>query len=83
MAHASGKHYGPGVQGKGDGTGAMTDLPEDLPDNAALSNRDKAQHSKARGLDSKHVETEQRQDHAMNRQEDDEAEADEPWHSGP
>jgi hypothetical protein len=70
MANASGKHYGPGVQGKGDGTGGMTDMPEDLPENAVLSNRDKQQLSQERGLDSKHVETEQRQDHSMNRQEE-------------
>jgi hypothetical protein len=68
MANASGKHHGVGVQGKGDGTGAMTDMPDDLPENAVLSNRDKAQHSEERGLDSKHVETEQRQDHDANRQ---------------
>ena len=70
MAKASGKHHGPGVKGKGDGTGAMTDMPEDLPENAVLSNRDKKQHTDERGLDSKYVETEQRQDHAANRQSD-------------
>ena len=43
-------------------------MPDDLPENAVLSNRDKKQHSDERGLDSKHVETEQRQDHAANRQ---------------
>jgi hypothetical protein len=32
-----------------------------------LSNRDKAQHSDIRGLDSKYVQTEQYQDHAGNR----------------
>ncbi|MBB4566794.1 hypothetical protein GGE60_000895 [Rhizobium leucaenae] len=32
-----------------------------------LSNRDKAQHSKERGLDSKNVQTEQYHDHAGNR----------------
>lgn len=68
MAHASGKHHGVGVQGKGDGTGAMTDMPEDLPENAVLSNRDKQQHSDERGLDGKNVQNEQRQDHAANRQ---------------
>jgi hypothetical protein len=70
MAHASGKHFGPGVQGKGDGSGAMTDMPEDLPENEVLSNRDKKQHSDERGLDGKHVQNEQRQDHVMNRQEE-------------
>ena len=68
MANADGKHSCKGVKGKGDGTGAMTDIPDDLPENAVLSNRDKAQHTEERGLDSKHVETEQRQDHADNRQ---------------
>ena len=40
----------------------------DLAENAVPSNRDKKQHPEERGLDSKHVETEQRQDHAANRQ---------------
>jgi hypothetical protein len=68
MAKADRKHHGPGVQGKGDGVGAMTEMPEDLPENAVLSNRDKKQHSEARGLDSKAVQTEQRQDHPASRQ---------------
>ena len=72
MAHASRKHFGPGAHGKGDGTGAMTDLePEDIPENIVLSNRDKAQHSDARGLDGKAVQTEQFHDHAANRMDDD------------
>ncbi len=67
MAHASRKHIGPGVQGKGDGTGALTDLdPEEIPANMILSNRDKAQHSDERGLDGRAVLTEQMQDHALN-----------------
>ncbi len=71
MANADKKHIGAGAQGKGDGSGAMTDLDDDiLPENAVLSNRDKAQHSKDRGLDSKAVQTEQYHDHAANRQED-------------
>jgi hypothetical protein len=75
MAHASRKHFGPGSQGKGDGTGAMTDLnPEDIPENIVLSNRDKAQHSDERGLDSKAVLTDQLVDHAANRTPDDEEE---------
>lgn len=65
MAHASRKHHGPGVQGKGDGTGAMSELaPEEIEENMVLSNRDKAQHSDERGLDSKGVQTDQRQEHA-------------------
>ncbi|EYD74870.1 hypothetical protein Rumeso_03511 [Rubellimicrobium mesophilum DSM 19309] len=68
MAHASRKHFGPGSQGKGDGTGAMTDIaPEDIPENIVLSNRDKAQHSDERGLDSKAVQIEQLQDNSVSR----------------
>lgn len=66
MAHASRKHIGPGSQGKGDGTGALTDIdPEEIPANMILSNRDKAQHSDERGLDGRAVLTEQMQDHAL------------------
>lgn len=68
MANASRKHVGPGAHGKGSGTGAMTELPEGiLEPNMVLSNRDKAQHSDERGLDSKAVQTEQYQDHSGNR----------------
>jgi len=62
MAKADRKHHGAGVHGKGDGTGAMTDVPADLPENVVLSNRDKKQHSAERGLDGKAVQNEQRQD---------------------
>jgi hypothetical protein len=62
------KHTGVGSHGKGSGSGAMTDMPpERTPDNMVLSNRDKAQHSKQRGLDSKTVQTEQERDHSANR----------------
>jgi hypothetical protein len=68
MAKASKKHFGAGAQGPHSGGGAMTDMPDEmLGDNMVLSNRDKARHSKERGLDSKEVATEQRQDHAANR----------------
>ncbi|WP_310353152.1 hypothetical protein [Methylobacterium sp. BE186] len=68
MANASKRNMGAGAQGKGSGSGAMTELPEGiLPENMVLSNRDKAQHSDERGLDSKNVQTEQYQDHAGNR----------------
>lgn len=68
MANADRKHMSTGGQGKGDGTGAMTELPEDLlEENMVLSNRDKAQHSDERGLDSRQVQTEQYRDHAANR----------------
>lgn len=73
MANASKNHMGPAAQGKGDGTGAMTELPEGiLEENMVLSNRDKKQHSGERGLDSKIVQTEQYQDHAANRRNFDE-----------
>lgn len=82
MAHAGHKHFGPGMQGKNDGSGAMSDLdPGDVPANMVLSNRDKAQHSDDRGLDGKAVQTEQMQDHASARADEaavDVALADEP-----
>ncbi|RDW12832.1 hypothetical protein [Paracoccus thiocyanatus] len=65
MAHASRKKFGPGQQdqGKGDGTGGMApDTAENLPENMVLSNRDTARHSGQRGLDSRHVQTQQHQD---------------------
>lgn len=72
MAHASRKHFGPGAQGKGDGTGAMSTAdPSGIPDNMVLKNRDKAQHSDERGLDSRQVQTEQYRDHANNRRVED------------
>jgi hypothetical protein len=71
MANASKKHFGAGAQGKSAGTGAMTDLPENLvEENMVLSNRDKANHPLERGLDSKQIQTEQFQDHAENRMVD-------------
>lgn len=46
----------------------MTDIPaERVPDNMVLSNRDKAQHTKERGLDGRAVQTEQMREHAHNR----------------
>jgi hypothetical protein len=71
MAKADKKHVGSGASGKGAGVGARTDVPAGkLEDNMVLSNRDKAQHSGERGLDSKGVQNEQLQDHAGNRQRD-------------
>lgn len=68
MAHASKHRMGPASQGKGSGTGAMTDLPEGvLEENAVLSNRDKSLHSDVRGLDGRAVQTEQYHDHSANR----------------
>jgi len=67
MANASSKNMGPGAQGKNSGTGAMTDIDKDMiPENMVLSNRDKAQHSRERGLDSKTIQTEQFHDHDAN-----------------
>ncbi len=55
-------------KGKGSGEGAMTDLQGGLlGENMVLSNRDKSEHSRERGQDSKWVETEQLQDHADNK----------------
>src|SRR4051794_23657851 len=57
MANASKKSIGAGAQGKGTGTGAMTEVPKELlGENQVLSNRDKKQHSDARGQDSKTVQ---------------------------
>jgi len=71
MAKGGKKHIGAGSRGKGSGSGAMSVTPKDkLEDNKVLSNRDKAQHTRERGLDSKQVATEQRQDQAANRLRD-------------
>jgi hypothetical protein len=67
MAKASSKRMGAGAQGKNSGNGAMTDVDKAiLPENKVLSNRDKAQHSRERGLDGKTVQTEQFHDHEAN-----------------
>jgi hypothetical protein len=68
ISNADKKHFGKGTHGKGDGSGAMTNIPKDmLGENMVLSNRDKAQHSRERGLDGKAVKTEQYQDHSAGR----------------
>lgn len=73
MANASKNSMGSGTQGKGSGSGAMSELPEGLlGENMVLSNRDKAQHSDERGLDSKAVQTQQYQDHEANHRHFDE-----------
>jgi hypothetical protein len=55
-------------QAKGAGSGAMTDLQENLVgENDVLSNRDKTIESGDRGQDGKWVQTEQLEDHAANR----------------
>lgn len=71
MAKADHKHIGVGAKGKGHGTGAMTELDDSiLPANSVLSNRDKAQHSRERGLDSKTIMDEQFQDDEANQRFD-------------
>jgi hypothetical protein len=56
------------IKSKGDGSGAMTDLQDELlGENSVLSNRDKAESSRERGQDSRWVQTEQRADHAANK----------------
>jgi hypothetical protein len=67
-AHGDGKHLGPGANRKGAGTGAMTDMQEELiGENVVLSNRDKSEHSKSRGQDGKWTQTEELKDHAANK----------------
>lgn len=71
MARANKKRMGVGSQGKGDGTGANTEVPKDrVEENAVLSNRDKAQHSHERGLDSRQIRNEQLQDQPANRMDE-------------
>lgn len=70
MARASSKKFGAGQQdqGKGDGSGGLG--PEDVGQPARgeiLANRDKSRHSHQRGLDSRHVQTQQGQEHVANR----------------
>ncbi|GGA77895.1 hypothetical protein GCM10011385_35040 [Nitratireductor aestuarii] len=68
MANADKKHIGKGSQGKGSGSGAMTELDKDtVGENEVLSNRDKKQHSQERGQDGNAIKSEQGQDHAANR----------------
>ena len=71
MANASKKHMGTGTQGKGTGSGAMTEIDKDkIEENMVLSNRDKAGHSPERGLDGRAIENEQYQDQASNKLRD-------------
>ena len=68
MAQAGKKHFGKGTQGKGSGTGAMTEADRDMVgENQVLSNRDKKQHSRDRGQDGNAIKTDQRQAHSANR----------------
>ncbi|MGK6311673.1 hypothetical protein [Neorhizobium sp. DT-125] len=71
MANASSKHLGAATRGKSNGKGAMTDIDKNvLPENRVLSNRDKAQHSRQRGLDGKSVQSEQFHNHEANHLDD-------------
>lgn len=74
MANADRKHFGAGAQGKGDGTGAMTELDDEkVRKNDILSNRDKAQAStEQRGLDGRGIQSDEFKDHAGNRRNADE-----------
>lgn len=68
MVEAGKKHFGRGSHGKGSGSGAMTNPRSgEIGENMVLSNRDKAQHSRIRGQDSKWNQTEQLQDHESNK----------------
>lgn len=68
MTNAGKKHMGRGAKGKGSGTGAMTDIAKDkVEENMVLSNRDKSQHTKERGQDSRQIQTDQFQDHVGSR----------------
>lgn len=70
MANADKKHFGAGMQGKGDGTGAMAVAETgEIPANGVLSNRDK-QGSPERGRDGRAIQTEQYEDHQANRRKD-------------
>ena len=72
MANASKKHMGVAAEGKGSGSGAMTEIDKDkIGDNMVLTNRDKAGHSPERGLDSKRIESDQYQDDDSNKLRED------------
>ena len=74
MAKADRKHFGAGAQGKGDGTGAMTELDDEkVRKDDILSNRDKAQEATdERGLDTRNLQSEEFKDHSGNRRNPDE-----------
>jgi hypothetical protein len=72
MAKADHKHHGVGAKGKGDGTGAMTELEDGkVRKSQILSNRDKKTlATDERGLDTRHIQSEEFRDHAGNRRRD-------------
>lgn len=68
MTTTGNKRMGPGSHGKGDGSGAGTvRAGGDIGPNQVFSNRDKQQHGKQRGQDSKTIQVEQLQDTESNR----------------
>jgi hypothetical protein len=68
MAHADKKHFGRGAQGKSSGAGAMSEIDRDrVGENAVMSNRDKAQHTRERGFDSKAAQIDQLDDNPANK----------------
>ena len=70
MSKGGKKQVGTGAHGKGAGAGANSEIQkEKIGDNMVLSNRDKSQHSDQRGMDSKHIQSEQLQDHSANREQ--------------
>jgi hypothetical protein len=72
MSKGGKKQVGAGAHGKGAGVGAKSEIQkEKIGDNMVLSNRDKSQHSDQRGMDSKHIQSEQFQDHSANRLDED------------
>ena len=74
MSKGGKKHIGAGAHGKGAGSGANSDIAkEKIGDHMVHSNRDKSQHTDQRGMDGKHIQSEQLQDHAANRLRDDDA----------
>jgi hypothetical protein len=70
MPQGSKKRMGSGAHGKGSGAGALAPMP-DVPENKVLSNRDKAEHSRQRGQDSKWIQTEQFRNHEANHLDED------------
>ena len=73
MRANAGKKFGLGQQdqGKGDSTGGKSPADLDtLPRTEILSNRDTSRHSADRGLDSRHVQNEQLQEHSDNQSPD-------------
>ena len=72
MSKGGKKQTGAGAQGKGAGAEVNSEIPKDKAgENMVLSRR--TQHSDQRGTDSKRIQSEQLQNHASNRFDDDDA----------